>query len=105
MTILKPERTLSRIMYIISALIGVFALTAIGLIAMYAKTVTLEHDVSATRDQIQKLESDTASIRDKTYAMLDATNFETLAAERMLVKDRNPRYVTIDPEWSLVSRY
>ncbi len=105
MTILKPERTTSQIIYIISGLIGVFALTAIGLITMYAKTVTLEHDIAETQDAIQKLESDTAQVRDKTFAILDATNFETIAAERMLVKDRNPRYVTIDPEWSLVSRY
>lgn len=105
MTILQPNHTPARIMYVMSALIGVATLTAVFLITMYAKTVTLEHDIMTAQERVQKLESDTASVRERIFALLDATNFEIIAAERALVKDRNPRYVTIDSGWSLVSRY
>ena len=105
MTFIQPNRIVDRLTYILGACIAAFALTACWLIAMYVHVVDLEHDVASTKEHIQILEGSSASLRDKTYALLDANSFDALAADHNLVKDRDPQYVTIDQEWSLVSRF
>lgn len=105
MTLIQPEPSLARMTYALWALGVALAIVASSLIAMYAGVVDLRHDMAAAREDIQALETESASLRDNMYALLEPASQDALVAARGLVADRSPRYITIDQEWSLVSRY
>jgi hypothetical protein len=105
MTIIKPEQSFQKLGYIIGALVLVLAIAAGSLVAMYVKVVDTEHNIGTLKESIQTTEADSASMRDKTFALLDGNTFRALAEQRSLVEDRNPRYITIESAWSRVSRY
>lgn len=105
MTLIQPNQRFARFNLLIAGLIVAVAGMAMWLVAMYIGVVDNEHDIASMKADIQALESRSASLRDKTYSLLDADSFDALAEQHALVKERDPYYVTIDHEWSLVSRY
>lgn len=104
MTSIQPnkEKTLS---VKIIALLGVTLLFGvIFLIALYNQTVNLEHEIKAARDEVQNIQAENAEYKDKIFNLLSAKNIESIAAERQLVKEKEPEYIQAH-RWAVVSQY
>ena len=75
------------------ALTTAFLLTgAATLIVFYNQTVDARHVAAAEKEEFNRLQTESAEIKEKMFVLLDNHNLETVAQGRQLVKDDRPRY-------------
>lgn len=104
MTVLQPHKHLILINYVIGALIVAVFAGALSLVYGYNRLVDIEHGIADMKIGRQKIETESALLRDEIFGLTDESRFASLAAARALVKDASPQYLTLDPQWSLASR-
>lgn len=98
MTIIQPQNKdalLNRILIVlvISSILAAFSLTF-----LYARSVNLNHGMSQVQKTLEKLETENSELKDKIFAVLDRSRLEKIAAERGLIKEKNPQYFQIQSE-------
>ncbi|OGZ00485.1 MAG: hypothetical protein A2946_00560 [Candidatus Liptonbacteria bacterium RIFCSPLOWO2_01_FULL_53_13] len=104
MTILQPHKQIPLINYVLGALILAVFAGALSLVYSYNGLVDAEHRVAKLKSDAQDIETESALVRDKIFALMGSAQLESLAAEHALVKDKSPKYLTLDAQWSLASR-
>lgn len=65
---------------------------AMFLVGVYVRLVNLNHTLDAVSREIQEVQTANAELKDKLFVLWDGDRVESLAAERNLVKENNPRY-------------
>jgi cell division protein FtsB len=106
MTIIQPNRSSSfRLNWLIAGLVLLLVASSVWLVSLYNRIVNLEHGTAAMRREMHEIRSANADMKEEIFGLMDSGRFEELAASRGLVKDRDPRYLQIDPQWSLATHY
>ena len=59
---------------------------------VYMQTVNLRHDLANAKNHLEEIKVVNAELKDAYYNLVDADNLERLAAERGLIKDKNPQW-------------
>ena len=96
MTIIQPNKhkEIKRLTVSLGAFIVVSILVWMF---VYMQTVNLSHDLARAKNRLEEMKEENAELKDRYYNLVDADNLERLAAERGLVKDKNP-------QWAFVSQ-
>ena len=90
---------------VLMGLLGSVILSGMLLVFLYNRTVNLQHAVSSAEKDIKTMQTESAELQDRIYAVFASAHVEAFAAEHGLVKDKTPQYLTVDPRWFLASRY
>ena len=105
MTILQPKQPFILSNFVIILLVVAVALAGVWLVASYNRMIELKHRIADTASDLERARTGSAESRDRMFALLGATDFSSFAADRGLVTDRAPSYVTPNEPWALASRY
>jgi len=73
------------------------------LVVLYNRMVNFNHNLSATRSELQKIQAQNAELKDKVFSLFDSRS--SYDFEGKLIQDKNPQYLEIDPKWSFASRF
>jgi len=68
---------------------------AVSGIYIYNQNVQLRHEVNFQQKHAATLQLVNADQKNQLYKILDAENVELVAQQKQLVKERNPRYLTL----------
>lgn len=92
MTIVQPNKDtdLKRAIWFSSLIVGV---AIVMTLVSYVSMIGLRHDLASMRDGVDELKIANAEIKNAYYQLLSTDNLERVAAERGLVKDKNPGWV------------
>lgn len=97
MTIIKPNNHKKEFKFkLVLGLIGGILMTLIiygGI--LYAKKVSLEHDILSYTESIQYNEVLNAELKNELFKIMDPQALEIIAAEKGLIKDLNPQWVFV----------
>lgn len=104
MTIIQPNRTTTLTTAALYVLVLSVALCAIVLVMLYNDMVNFKHGIVEVQKEVRAVQAESAELKETTFNLFNSQNLERVAAERQLVKDREPRYLTPETQWSLVSR-
>ena len=97
MTIIQPNK--HRDIKRLSVSLGVLLVGALSmLVFVYIETVNLNHNITDAKNRLESIKVDNADLKDEYYGLVDADNLEELAAERGLVKDKNPQWAFVSPQ-------
>ena len=91
MTIIQPNKhqDIKRLAVSLGAVLVVLVLMWMF---VYMQTVNLRHDLANAKNHLEEIKVVNAELKDAYYNLVDADNLERLAAERGLVKDKNPQW-------------
>lgn len=92
MTIIQPQNKKNILNKILLVLILSAMFVSFALVAFYVRFVNLNHGIAKTREAIEEVQTANAELKDKIFALLDRSRLESLAAEKNLVKEKNPQY-------------
>ena len=89
------------------SIIGVIPLVlgVIWLIILYNQIVNLDHEVSAMKNEVKKVEASTAELKEQVFAFFDTSDLESLKSERGLVEERKPEYFDLNAQWAIATQY
>jgi len=94
MTIIQPGRSQAlAVNKFLVLLIVMLLIAAVWLVSLYNQLVNLNHNILDAESRIQKVETANAELKDKTFNLFDNQKLEALAAERQLIKDKEPQYL------------
>lgn len=106
MTIIKPYADKTFINKILMLVIGFLVLSAFWLVIIYNRAVNLTHSISQTKDNVEKLQTANAELKDKMFSLFKNDNLAAFTNNKQLIQDRAPQYLEVDERWSLAaSRY
>ncbi len=100
MTFVRSEKNY-KLIFIMLAL--TLALAMVGLILLYNRTVNLKHGIADMKSDIQGVGAETASLKERFFAIFDPQKVEELAKAQGLVKEKKPTYLEVNP-WVLASQ-
>jgi len=104
MTSIQPNKE-KKFSWGLIALLGMpLIFGVVFLIASYNQIVNLEHEIKTSRAEVQNIQAENAESKDKIFNLLSAQNIEFLAAERKLVKEKDPEYIQAH-KWAVASQY
>jgi len=72
--------------------------TFVSVIFLHLHTVDLRHNIASAQTELEDLKVENSELKNNFYSMMDSENLEKLAAERGLVKEKNP-------QWAFASEY
>jgi cell division protein FtsL len=104
MTIVQPDNTNAVLNRLLIALVVALVLGAGWLVVAYNRLVNLNHGLTELNAQIRTVQTENAEIKDKTFELFASRNLEQVALNYGLVTERQPRYIAVQPTWSLASR-
>ena len=81
-----------------------FASAVLVLVMLYNRSVNTSHALSDAKKEFQKIKIETAEVKDKIFVVFQAKNLEKFAEEQSLIKEKNPGYFRLSPQWASVSR-
>ena len=97
MTIIQPNK--HKDIKRLSILLGILLVGALSMwVFVYIETVNLNHNIAKAKNDIENIKVENADLKDRYYGLVDADNLEKLAAERGLVKDKNPQWAFASPQ-------
>lgn len=91
MTIIQPNKH-KEIKMLTVSLGAILVFLILTWIFVYLQTVSLRHDLASAKNRLEEIKVVNAEMKDAYYNLVDADNLERLAAERGLVKDKNPQW-------------
>ncbi|MBI2278987.1 MAG: hypothetical protein HYU81_02920 [Candidatus Brennerbacteria bacterium] len=103
MTIIKPHQHFTLRYFLVS----LFALLIVGggfYILEYNALAAERYEVGELKKAVERAREANADLKNALYKKLDSSKLKSLAAERGLVVERNPEYLTFSP-WRSVSSY
>jgi cell division protein FtsL len=103
MTFIQHNRGGLLVNWILGALVVLVAGFSIELVFLYNRTGNLQHQVSSVKDDILRIETANAEMKEEIFALFNPDAFQAFAQERGLVQDRDPRYFEVDRQWSIAS--
>lgn len=62
-------------------------------ISVYSGTVDVKHEISEISKNVEQMRANNADLKNEFYSLTGQENLDRLAAERGLVKDKNPKWV------------
>src|SRR5688572_26017898 len=95
MTVIQPNKnnkSASKAIFMISVMVFGLLLTEIW---NYSQTVNLKHDTITLGSKIDALRLENAELKNKFYGMTGKGSFDSLAKQRGLVEDKNPKWVFV----------
>lgn len=93
MTFIKPNKNNFKLIRFFT-LAGVLVAGFISLeVYSYSQTVNLKHDIISLGSKIETLRLKNASLKNDFYALTDAKNLDSVAKQRGLIQDNNPKWV------------
>lgn len=99
MTFIKSEKH-NTLLFIMLGLPLILAM--LGLIMLYNQTVNLKHGITDLKADIQQVEADTATLKERFFAIFDPQKVVSLAKAQGLVKEAKPSYLEVN-SWVLAS--
>lgn len=75
---------------------------AIG-VSFYNQLINLRHEIAGQETNLQKVEVTNAELKNNLYRLTDGENLQTLATDKNLVLEKNPKYVKINDSNQLTS--
>lgn len=103
MTFIKSEKLdlMSRIMILmaIPLVIG-----AIWLVFVYNQVVSINHDISSIKKEIELNLEETAALKEKVFNFYNSDNVDLVISQLNLVKEKNPEYFKISEKWVFASQ-
>jgi hypothetical protein len=75
-------------------LIVMLVLSAVFGIALYTSLINLRHDVAQNEDALNKLQVQTAEMRNSLLGVMDGSSDPSFIQSSGLVLDKNPQYFT-----------
>ena len=75
---------------------------AIG-VSFYNQLINLRHEIASQETNLQKVEVTNAELKNNLYRLTDNENLQTLATDKNLVLEKNPKYVKINDSNKLTS--
>ena len=105
MTIIQSQKDNTIFRLTLTLIVGAIVVSGGMLVFLYNRSVNLQHAMSDMTSEIKKLQTQSAELQDNTFAIFSTARVEAFAAEHGLVKDKNPQYLNVDPQWFLASRY
>lgn len=101
MTIVQPNRNDLSAMSVFTFVMMVFlVLAAFGGMYLYNQLVSLRHDISAAKDNLNKAEVANADLKNSLYQTINIKNPDSFAQSQSLVQDKNPDYLQNAPQLS-----
>lgn len=76
----------------------------IYVIILYNQTVDLKHSIADMKAETQKIEVQSADLKDQYFAIFDPAKVESTAKARGLVKENKPAYLESNT-WALASHF
>lgn len=113
MTLIRPRNnTFPFALVALFAAIPILA-AATWLIISYNNVVDLRHGAQSMKNDLKNLQTMTADLREKEFALLDTRALDALAARNSLVRESNPRYLEVSragknspgPQWAAALQY
>lgn len=104
MTFIQPNKHSSILNIIIGALAAGVLSAVIVLIMVYNGTVSSARATRGAREEQKQLETENSELKRRVFADFDPVRMAAFAAERGMVSDRQPQYLTIN-EWVVASQY
>lgn len=104
MTIIQPKNKKTFWNKVLAGLVAGVILVAFSLVLLYARFVNLNHSIAEARRALEKIQTENAELKDRIFALLDQGRLESLAAERGLIKEKNPQYLRVSGEPLALSR-
>lgn len=95
MTFLESKRSVSRISIALIALLCGVGIASGALVVAYNRSVGAEHAVQRIMKEIELVNTENAEAQRRIYALFTSEKVETVAAERDLMKDPRPTYVSL----------
>ncbi len=99
MTFIKSEKH-NTLLFTALAFLLISAIVA--LIMLYNQTVNLKHGITDLKSDVQTMAAETASLKDKVFAIFDPQKVDILAKGQGLVKETRPNYLEVN-SWMLAS--
>jgi hypothetical protein len=93
MTIIQPNRENKKTSLFALVLTGVAVLSVVWGVFIYNQLVDIRHEMEKTSNSAGKTEVTNAELKNNLYNMIDSENLESLAKEKSLTIDKDPRYV------------
>lgn len=94
MTFIQPTQK-NFINIAIPVLICILIFASVWLIFLYNRSINLEHGISQTEKDLQKLQVDRAELQDKIFALSNDANLQKLSKERGLFQEKAPQYMEV----------
>ena len=95
MTIIQPNKHKKEIAWTMTLIgLGVIAFSTSAMtVFSYSKIAGLRHDISKLETDIDTARAKNADLGNSLFKMTDPQSLESIAAEKGLVEDRNPKWV------------
>ena len=103
MTLIQPKKNSILINRILFALFLGVVLSASSMVLLYNQTVSLTHSALQAKDDLQKIQTENAELKENIFALLDPTAVKAFAAGKGMVLDPNLRYLEISKQWVFAS--
>lgn len=103
MTFIKPEK-LSLVNKILIALAIPLITGAIWLVFVYNQVVSLNHEISSLKKEIEINQAATAELKEKIFEFYGSANVEQVIGQLNLVQEKNPEYFKLPEKWVFASQ-
>ena len=103
MTFIKPEKVglVNKILIALAIpLIG----GAIWLIFVYNQVVSINHEISSLKKEIELNQAAIAELKEKVFSLYSSENVEYIIGQLNLVQEKNPEYFKIPEKWVFASQ-
>ncbi len=103
MTFIKPEK-IGLVNKILIALAIPLVGGAIWLIFVYNQVVSISHEISSLKKEIEINQASTAELKEKIFDRYSSENVEQIIGQLNLVQEKNPEYFKIPEKWVFASQ-
>ena len=93
MTIIQLNKNNHKKNFLVSILMMVSIVMAVGGIFIYNQLVSLRHEVKKQENNIQQAEVQNAELKNNLYSVLNEKNIESLINQQSLILEKNPNYL------------
>jgi len=95
MTFIQPKRNRGQRTLILSLEVLLFLVLAIAIIFLYARIVSLQHQIAVQEQLLGETRAANADLKNNFYQKLDVSNLSEIIQERGLIKIANPDYLGV----------
>jgi len=103
MTFIKPDK-ISLVNKILLLLAIPLIAGAIWLIFVYNQVVSLNHEISSLKKEIELNQAATAELKEKAFKFYSSENVDNVISELNLIQEKNPEYFKIPEIWVFASQ-
>jgi cell division protein FtsB len=83
----------------IASVVGVFSL-----IALYNNIVDLNHSISSAKTELDSVGAKNTTLNNQIVGALHSIQSNSMAAERGLIENNHPQYVSFNQSWPIASQ-